>query len=74
MGESLVGATPKGNSELKNCRGNPLWLPKIMGRHVERSNVYYTGPAPTKDFSIPKSEILIGGCPKSGKVDINPKM
>jgi hypothetical protein len=33
MGESLVGATPKGNSELKNCRGNPLWLPKIMGRH-----------------------------------------
>jgi hypothetical protein len=38
-----------------NRRGNPLWLPKIMGRHVERSNVYYTRPAPTKDFSIPKS-------------------
>jgi hypothetical protein len=27
------------NSELKNRRGNPLWLPKIIGRHVERSNV-----------------------------------
>jgi hypothetical protein len=20
-------------------RGNPLWLPEIMGRHIERSNV-----------------------------------
>jgi hypothetical protein len=25
-----VGATHAG---LENCRGNPLWLPKIMGRH-----------------------------------------
>jgi len=31
-----------------NRRGNSLWLPKIMGRHVERSNVYYTRPAPTR--------------------------
>jgi len=30
---AVIGFKPMHNIRQSHCRGNPLWLPKIMGRH-----------------------------------------
>jgi hypothetical protein len=37
---AVIDFKPMHNIRQSHCRGNPLWLPKNKGRHVERSNVY----------------------------------